>query len=85
MAGHHVRLVLDQISATCIEVDGRQLDGVRGLTLRAGVGQLTELELDLVIEQIETVAGEVHTVITTGAAETLKALGWTPPARQADG
>ncbi|GAA2703706.1 hypothetical protein GCM10010412_101510 [Nonomuraea recticatena] len=66
-------------SESRIEVDGRELLGVRDVRIHAEPNGAPTLELELVTYEIE-VDGELQTTITTPAHETLIALGWTPPA-----
>lgn len=61
-----------------VELDGRELSGVRGLTLNAGVDQTPTLALSLLIDEVTTET-ETRVVMPERTRETLIALGWTPP------
>lgn len=73
------RLSLDDIGGGQVEIDGHDIsDTVRGLTLKAGVGRVPQLVLDLRIHTGEAEAeAVVHVPADTAAA--LVELGWTPP------
>ncbi len=74
-------ITLDGNTGTVI-VDGCDLSrSVQGLTLRAGINQFPELELDLVVPTA-TVTGEteVRVFMTDETKKALVALGWSPPA-----
>ncbi|MFI6274296.1 hypothetical protein [Streptomyces sp. NPDC050988] len=73
------RLSLDAIGGGQVEIDGHDItDTVRGLTLKAGMGRVPQLVLDLRIHTGEAEAeAVVHVPADTAAA--LVELGWTPP------
>lgn len=77
MALHDVKLSLRPCHGT-VQVDGRELGGVRSLSLDAGVDEIPRLSLDLVAPEVE-VDGEMTVIVTDEVRETLTALGWTPP------
>lgn len=63
-----------------IVLDGHDVSrGVRGFALRAEIGRVTELELELSAVDGATFDGEVRLVIPEGTREALIALGWAPP------
>lgn len=63
-----------------IELDGIDVTGgVRALDLQAGVGEVTRLTLDVMLREGATVEGDFEVRVPDATAETLKALGWTPP------
>lgn len=77
MALHDVKLSLRPCRGT-VQVDGRELGGVRSLSLDAGVDKIPRLSLDLVAPEVE-VDGEMTVIVTDTVRQTLTALGWTPP------
>src|SRR5690606_24072840 len=77
MALHDVKLSLRPCRGT-VQVDGRELGGVRSLSLDAGVDEIPRLSLDLVAPEVE-VDGEMTVIVTDEVRQTLTALGWTPP------
>lgn len=77
MALHDVKLSLRPGRGT-VQVDGRELGGVRSLSLDAGVDEIPRLSLDLVAPEVE-VDGEMTVIVTDEVRQTLTALGWTPP------
>lgn len=78
MTARNARLVLGYGTGT-VDLDGHEIPGVRSLTLNAGVNEITELELELVVREVE-VDGEVIVTIADETREVLTRLGWTPPA-----
>lgn len=64
-----------------VEIDGQDLaNACRGYTLRAHVGHVPELELDLfIIAEANEVNGEVLVIVPDRTREALINLGWTPP------
>jgi len=64
-----------------VELDGRQLPGVRAVTLSASVDKVPVLELDLIAYEVTTDA-EAEVVIPDRTREALLALGWTPPVEE---
>lgn len=75
MALHDVKLSLRPCRGT-VQVDGRELGGVRSLSLDAGVDEIPRLSLDLVAPEVY---GEMTVIVTDEVRQTLTALGWTPP------
>ena len=64
-----------------VVLDGADVSkGVRGLTIRAGLGQVTQVELDLsVFDVTEFESDAVQILIPDHTRDALIALGWTPP------
>lgn len=63
-----------------IVIDGRDVSrACRGYTLRAEVGCLPELTLDLVVIRPGDIDGEAEVIVPGETATALVALGWTPP------
>lgn len=63
-----------------VEVDGVDLsDGIRGLTVRLGAGQLPQVELDLIIVDLELEGDDSRLIIPEATRAALIALGWTAP------
>lgn len=81
MKRHDVKIMAGADGRGTIEVDGQVLQGVTSFVLRAGVGEIPELELDVAVYDVSTFA-EASVLIPPSTAETLVALGWTPPPEQ---
>jgi hypothetical protein len=66
---------------TAVRLDGQDIiNAVRGLKLALGVGQLPELELDVVIrDAVELELQDVQVYLPNSTRELLVRLGWTPP------
>lgn len=63
-----------------IKLDGTDVSsGVRGFVLRSEVGELTRLELDVLVLDTQQFDGEVSVIIPDETREALIAIGWTPP------
>ncbi len=77
-----LRLPIDCGPGAEIEIEGRQMTGVRSIALRAGVGQITTLEVEMVLGKI-LAEGRWRIAVSPSAREDLIALGWTPPAGEA--
>lgn len=78
---HNARLTLPPAlrKGTEVVVDGSDLAaGVRGLTLRAKVGEIPTLELELLIDQ-QWVDGKWLVDVDPRSRDVLIKLGWTPP------
>ncbi|MGW3808840.1 hypothetical protein [Micromonospora sp. NPDC005113] len=76
----HANITLGPGGHGSVKLDGHDIsNGVRGFTLNAAVGQITELGLDLVLFTASTVSGEVELVIPASTRDLLERLGWTPP------
>jgi hypothetical protein len=67
-----------------VALDGQEIAGVQGITFGARLDELALVVLDLRM-LTATVDGEMIAVLPEGTAETLIALGWTPPDEQAYG
>jgi len=74
----NVKVSVDARGLGRVEVDGHDLKGVRGFTLTSEVGCLPQITLDLHVYDVSTFA-EADILVPSGVAETLVALGWTPP------
>lgn len=67
-----------------ILVDGYDVaHGLHSLTLCAGVDEVPQLELNLLLAEVD-VGGEVTVLVVPGTHEALVALGWTPPAGEGE-
>jgi hypothetical protein len=64
-----------------VALDGQNISGVQGITFGARRDELALVVLDLRVVTA-TVEGEMIAVLPDSTAETLIALGWTPPAEQ---
>ncbi|MGW3847175.1 hypothetical protein [Streptomyces fagopyri] len=64
-----------------VALDGQEIAGVQGITFGARLDELALVVLDVRV-LTATVEGEMIAVLPDGTAETLIALGWTPPAEQ---
>jgi len=63
-----------------VEVDGVDLStGVRGLTVKLGVGQLPKVELDLIVLELDLDSDDTRLIIPEATRAALVALGWTAP------
>lgn len=57
-------------------------NATRGVYMRADVGEITKVELDLAIietQQVDVADADVIVSLRPGVHEALIALGWTPP------
>lgn len=79
MTPRTARISLDATGGGNVGIDGHDVtDTVRGLTLKASVGCVPQLVLDLGIHTGE-IDGQAHVHIPADTAATLVHLGWTPP------
>lgn len=81
MTRHHVEIRTDGTRGQVL-IDGHDIArAVTGLTFTAGIDQpCPTLCLDLqLIDVTEVGSPETEVLLGDGVAETLKALGWTPP------
>lgn len=64
-----------------VVIDGNDISkGVRGFSVRGGVGEVTSLELDLNLIDVTRVSStSTEILISDGASEALIAMGWKPP------
>ena len=67
-----------QVGRGTVEVDGQEIEGVRELSIDAGVGEIPTLRLDLLVHEIE-VDGEMIVSVPDSTREALIKLDWTPP------
>jgi hypothetical protein len=68
-----------------IVVDGHDISkGINEITVHGKVGDLTTVEIDAPLVDITTFDGEAKVYIHPATVESLIALGWTPPADDAD-
>lgn len=81
MTPRNVQISVDATGQGKIQADGHDLKGVRGFTLVSEVGCLPQITLDLHVYDVSTFA-EVDILVSSDVAETLVALGWTPPPGQ---
>lgn len=65
-----------------VYIDGTELQGIRGLDLKARVGNVATLELDLITYEAE-VDGDLRVIVPEETRQTLVVLGWTPPTAEA--
>jgi len=78
MAARKVKLDIEAPGRGTIEVDGQRLTGVRGIHIDGRYGHIPRVTLDLLVHEIDgTVEAEV--IVPDRTAQTLIALGWTPP------
>lgn len=77
---NHVRITTSATGTGTVEIDGQDVaNSVRALRLSAGVGELTELTLDVVPRQVAEFEGEAFVRLTGEFEEFLTMLGWSPP------
>lgn len=81
MKQRHVSIAVTGPGQADISLDGTPIQGVRGVTFGASVDEFALVVLDVNVPTA-TVDGEMIAVLPEGTAETLIALGWTPPAEQ---
>ncbi|MFI9339977.1 hypothetical protein ACIG0D_01675 [Streptomyces sp. NPDC052773] len=62
-------------------LDGERVEGVRGITFGARVDEMALVVLDVLVPTAQ-IDGEMIVTVPERTAETLIALGWTPPAEQ---
>ena len=75
-----VEIDLNAVGLGAITLDGHDVStGVRGVTFRSEVGNLTEVTLDMVVRQGARASGEAQVIIPDDTAKALRVLGWTPP------
>ncbi|TDD88368.1 hypothetical protein [Actinomadura rubrisoli] len=72
------RLSLGAVGNGQVEVDGREVRGVRSLIVKSAVGESPTLVLNLLLHELE-VDGRLQVEVPKEVQETLIALGWTPP------
>jgi len=77
----HVSIAVTGPGQADISLDGTPLRGVRGVTFGATVDEFALVVLDVNV-QTATIEGEMVATLPEGTAETLIAMGWTPPAEQ---
>lgn len=74
----HAKLVL-RAGVAEILINGTEFaKSITGLTLKAGVGLVPQLDLSLLLYEIE-VDGDVRITVPSDSRDKLLALGWTPP------
>ena len=75
-----VQIDLNAVGLGTITLDGHDVSaGVRGVTFRSEVGNLTEVTLDMVVRQRARASGEAQVIIPDDTARALHVLGWTSP------
>jgi len=63
-----------------VRLDGHDVSmGVRGFTLSAAVGEVSRLDLELVLFEDSRLSGDVDVIVPDGTRDALITLGWTPP------
>lgn len=81
MSEQHVKIRLTHDvydGGAVLEVDGRDIAGqVRSVTVTAGVGQKTEVALELAVFEVD---GMATVSMSNATRRLLLAYGWTPPA-----
>lgn len=76
----HAEIHLTGPGRGSIKLDGHEISHtVRSFTLGAGANDQTLLTLDLNLRDPGSLTGPVDAVVTEETAQTLIALGWTPP------
>jgi len=79
---NHVRITTTAHGGGTVEVDGTDVaNSVRSLRLSAGVGELTELTLDVLPREVAEFEGDAFVRLDSGFEHFLTQLGWTPPRR----
>lgn len=80
---NHVRITSNGTgTAGTVEIDGTDVAGsVRSLRLTAGVGEITELTLEVMPRRIVEFEGDAYVRLNYDFEEFLVKLGWTPPHR----
>lgn len=79
---NHVRITSKTTGSGTIEVDGQDVSGsIRSFTLTAGVGRITELDLEVVPRLVAEFDGQAFIRLTPDFEAFLTGLGWTPPRR----
>ena len=81
MTQHHVSVNITGLGQGEITLDGQRLRRVQGVTFGARVDEMALIILEVAVPTA-TVEGEMVAVLPEGTAETLLALGWTPPDEQ---
>lgn len=81
----HVSITTNATSTDgSVVVDGQDLaNSVRRLTLTAGVGEFTELTIDVMPRQAAEFNGDAFVRLNADFETFLVGLGWTPPRRHA--
>ncbi|MCX5601611.1 hypothetical protein OOK29_26015 [Streptomyces phaeochromogenes] len=84
MSKHHIEIRRGERLGHQALIDGTDIAcSLAGLTLRLDKDALPRLELDLLGPGIAECSDlDAQLIVSQGAAETLRALGWTPPADQ---
>ncbi|MCM2580458.1 hypothetical protein [Streptomyces meridianus] len=87
MKTHRIAIEGDGLpGSTNVLLDGRDIGrGLTGLTLTLAHDRVPHVELDLVVVDATRVGSvEAEVVLGSGVADTLVALGWTPPAEESE-
>jgi hypothetical protein len=80
---HTARVRLEPHTGT-VEIDGAPLRSVRAVTISGSVTDLPRLTVELLLHEVE-VDGDMLVTVPPRTAESLVALGWTPPEGQGVG
>lgn len=74
-----MKIELTGVGRGRIEIEGKDVSaGVRSFVLRAGVGEVAEIELDVVAPKGGTFDGVARIEITPELRAIMLAAGWTP-------
>lgn len=84
MKQHHVSINVTGPGRGKVALDGQEIAGVQGITFGARRDELSLVVLDVAVITGD-ISGEMVAVLPEGTAETLIALGWTPPDEQTYG
>lgn len=75
---HKVTVILNRAGRGTVQVDGEHIPHLTGLDFSSRAGELSTLELHIANVEVEF-EGDAFVHINPKLAETLLALGWTPP------
>jgi hypothetical protein len=79
---NHVRITTTAHGSGTIEIDGTDMaNSIRALRLTAGVGEPTELTIDVLPNEVAEFEGDAFVRLDSGFEDFLIRLGWTPPRR----
>lgn len=81
MTQRHAVISMDGPDGATVTIDGQRLSGIVGIQFGAVLQELPRLTLDVVLTGAE-LNTEAAVELPEQTAETLVALGWTPPAGQ---
>jgi hypothetical protein len=79
---NHVKITTEGPGKGTVEIDGANIaNSVRSLRLTAGVGEITELTLDVHLRKVAEFEGDAFVRLTSDFEDFLTTLGWRPPRR----